>query len=86
MATGHPTASSTTPKDEQHMNTIRLLPYGIPDFKQIQREGNYIVDKTKYVSLMEKTDHFIFLIRPRHFGKRRWSSATATATSSSCPT
>ena len=48
---------------------IKLLPYGISDFKQIQREGKYIVDKTKYVSLMEKTDHFIFLIRPRRFGK-----------------
>ncbi len=51
------------------MNTIRLLPYGISDFKQIQREGNYIVDKTMYISRMEKTDHFIFLIRPRRFGK-----------------
>ena len=51
------------------MPPIRLLPYGISDFKQIRREGNYIVDKTMYISKMEMTDHFIFLIRPRRFGK-----------------
>ena len=62
-------ALSLPTKDKQHMSTIRRLPYGISDFKQIQREGNYIVDKTEYISRMEKTDHFIFLIRPRRFGK-----------------
>ena len=51
------------------MSTIRRLPYGISDFKQIQREGKYIVDKTMYISQMETTDNFIFLIRPRRFGK-----------------
>ena len=51
------------------MSTIRLLPYGISDFKQIQREGKFIVDKTMYISKMERTDNFIFLIRPRRFGK-----------------
>ena len=51
------------------MNTIRRLPYGISDFKQIRREGDYIVDKTMYISRMEQTDHFLFLIRPRRFGK-----------------
>ncbi len=51
------------------MSTIRLLPYGISDFKQIQREGKFIVDKTMYISRMEMTDNFIFLIRPRRFGK-----------------
>ena len=51
------------------MSDIRLLPYGISDFKQIQREGKFIIDKTMYISKMERTDNFIFLIRPRRFGK-----------------
>ena len=51
------------------MSDIRLLPYGISDFKQIQREGKFIIDKTMFISKMERTDNFIFLIRPRRFGK-----------------
>ena len=46
-----------------------MLPYGISDFKQIRREGKYIVDKTMYIPRMETTDNFLFLIRPRRFGK-----------------
>ena len=60
------------------MTSIRLLPYGISDFKQIRREGNYIVDKTMYISKMENTDHFIFLIRPRRFGKSVFLSMLRT--------
>jgi len=51
------------------MAPVKLLPYGISDFKQLRREGLYFVDKTKYLPVMEETDHFLFLIRPRRFGK-----------------
>ena len=51
------------------MAPVKLLPYGISDFKQLRREGLYFVDKTKYLPIMEDTDHFLFLIRPRRFGK-----------------
>ena len=51
------------------MAPIKLLPYGISDFKQLRREGQYYIDKTMYLPLMEETDHFLFLIRPRRFGK-----------------
>ncbi len=51
------------------MAPVKLLPYGISDFKQLRREGKYFVDKTKYLPLMEDTDNFLFLIRPRRFGK-----------------
>ena len=51
------------------MAHIRLLPYGISDFKQLRRENLYYVDKTMYLPVMEDTDHFLFLIRPRRFGK-----------------
>ena len=44
------------------MEKIKLLPYGISDFKQIQREGKYIVDKTMYISKMEKTAQFNFSV------------------------
>ena len=51
------------------MEKIKLLPYGISDFRQVRKEGKYFVDKTKYIPVMEETDNFLFLIRPRRFGK-----------------
>ena len=56
------------------MEKIKLLPYGISDFRQLRKEGNYFVDKTKYIPVMEETDHFLFLIRPRRFGKSMFLS------------
>ena len=53
----------------QTMAPVKLLPYGISDFKQLRRENLYFVDKTMYLPVMEDTDHFLFLIRPRRFGK-----------------
>ena len=51
------------------MDKIKLLPYGISDFKQLRQEGKYLVDKTMFIQRMEVTDNFLFLIRPRRFGK-----------------
>ncbi len=51
------------------MAPIRRLPYGISDFKQLRRDNFYFVDKTRYIPVMEDTDNFLFLIRPRRFGK-----------------
>ena len=51
------------------MEFVKPLPYGISDFKQLRNEGLYFVDKTMYIPKMEYTDHFLFLIRPRRFGK-----------------
>ena len=48
---------------------MKLLPYGISDFRQLRTEGLYYVDKTMFLPIMEKTSHFLFLIRPRRFGK-----------------
>ena len=45
------------------------MPYGISNFKQVRREGLYFVDKSEYIQKLEYTDHFLFLIRPRRFGK-----------------
>ena len=51
------------------MEKYKLLPYGISNYAQIKRENKYMVDKTKYLELMEKAGHFLLLIRPRRFGK-----------------
>ena len=51
------------------MNTYRLLPYGISDFRRIREENYYYVDKSAYIQRMEDAASFLFLIRPRRFGK-----------------
>ena len=51
------------------MEKYKLLPYGISNYAQIKRENKYMVDKTKYLELMEKAGNFLLLIRPRRFGK-----------------
>ena len=48
---------------------IKLIPYGISNFKQIRRENKYLVDKSMYFEKMERTGNFLFLVRPRRFGK-----------------
>lgn len=51
------------------MGQYKLLPYGISNYNQIRRDGLYMVDKTMYLERMERTGNFLFLIRPRRFGK-----------------
>lgn len=51
------------------MNTYKLLPYGISDFRRIRKENYYYVDKSAYIQRMEDVASFLFLIRPRRFGK-----------------
>ena len=45
------------------------IPYGISDFKRIRNEGYYYVDKTGYLPKLEQAGSFVFLVRPRRFGK-----------------
>ena len=49
----------------------RLYPVGRQDFAEIRTEGNFMyIDKTEYVYSMTHSDaKFIFLSRPRRFGK-----------------
>ncbi len=47
----------------------KRLPYGIADFTWIQKQNNYIADKTMYLPKMEEAGYFLYLIRPRRFGK-----------------
>ena len=50
-------------------NDIKRIPYGISDFKQVRSENKYLVDKTMYFEKMELAGNFLFLVRPRRFGK-----------------
>ena len=47
----------------------KMLPYGLTDFIRIRHEDYYYVDKTRYIELIERMPSFLFLLRPRRFGK-----------------
>jgi hypothetical protein len=47
----------------------KLVPYGISDFGQVRKENKYLVDKTMFFEKMERAGNFLFLVRPRRFGK-----------------
>jgi len=51
------------------MDGIKGIPYGISRFDEVRRGNYYYADKTKYLPLLEETGDFLFLIRPRRFGK-----------------
>lgn len=55
--------------------TVNIYPVGIQTFEKI-REGNYLyVDKTKYiVDFRKKKMSYVFLSRPRRFGKSLFAS------------
>ena len=49
--------------------TIKGIPYGVARFDEVRNENFYYVDKTMYLPLLENTSKYLFLIRPRRFGK-----------------
>jgi len=51
------------------MTSYKKIPYGISSYKTIRQENYYYVDKTRYIPQFEETGKFLFLIRPRRFGK-----------------
>jgi len=46
-----------------------MLPYGISDYEKIVNDNLYYVDKTRYIPEIEQYGYYLFLIRPRRFGK-----------------
>ena len=52
---------------------IREIPYGEADFEKIRLKDKYFIDKTRFIHILEKYE-YIFLIRPRRFGKSLWLS------------
>ena len=48
---------------------VKELPYGISSFEEVRKNDMYCVDKSMYLPRLEEAGHFLFLIRPRRFGK-----------------
>ena len=48
---------------------IKGIPYGVASFEEVRNENFYYVDKTMYFPLLESASKYLFLIRPRRFGK-----------------
>lgn len=48
---------------------MKKIPYGMTDFETIRREDYYYVDKTRFIEELERAGRFMFLMRPRRFGK-----------------
>ena len=49
------------------------IPYGQSDFRRIRPRKWLYVDKTRFLRRLEQED-YVFLIRPRRFGKSLWVS------------
>ena len=56
------------------MMTTRKYPIGIQTFSRIIREGYLYVDKTDLVWQLQNYATYVFLSRPRRFGKSLLSS------------
>jgi hypothetical protein len=48
---------------------IKKIPYGISDYALIRKDNYYYVDKTPYIPIIENAGRYLFIIRPRRFGK-----------------
>jgi hypothetical protein len=48
---------------------LKKVPYGVSDFNEFRESNYYFVDKTRYIRDLEKKGRYLFLIRPRRFGK-----------------
>ena len=51
------------------MDKVKGIPYGVASFEQLRKENAYYVDKTMYLPIAEEMNNYLFLIRPRRFGK-----------------
>ncbi len=66
------------------MEQAKLLPYGISDFVELRRQNKYYVDKTIYIPMLETRGNFLFLIRPRRFGKSLFLNMLSAYYDSKC--
>ena len=51
------------------MEKMRLYTAGTADFENIRQDGRIYVDKTDLIYRLTKESRFVFLSRPRRFGK-----------------
>ncbi len=55
-------------------STVKRIPYGVADYRRLREGNGYYVDKTRFIPLLEAQPYYLFLIRPRRFGKTLWLS------------
>ncbi|KPA18425.1 ATPase AAA [Candidatus Magnetomorum sp. HK-1] len=51
---------------------IKKIPYGDSDYGKIIKQNKLYIDKTRFIHELETLSDYIFLIRPRRFGKSLW--------------
>lgn len=56
---------------------MRQIPYGLTDFELIRTNDFYYVDKTRFIRMLERDAYYVFLLRPRRFGKSLLTNAIA---------
>jgi len=54
---------------------LKGIPYGISDFQEFRNSSYYLVDKTRFIRDIEQKGRYLFLIRPRRFGKSLFLSS-----------
>jgi hypothetical protein len=55
-------------------SAVKRIPYGIADYGRLRELNGYYVDKTHFIPRLEEAPLYLFLIRPRRFGKTLWLS------------
>ena len=58
-------------------NDIKKIPYGISDFERIRTKSYYYIDKTRFIRQIEAAGAYVFLLRPRRFGKSLFANVLA---------
>ncbi len=48
---------------------MKMIPYGISDFRDVKLNDYYYIDKTHFIPKVEMYGRYLYLIRPRRFGK-----------------
>ena len=51
------------------LDELKQIPYGEANFNDFKVKNLYYVDKTRFIRDIEKKGSYLFLIRPRRFGK-----------------
>ncbi|KPA11444.1 hypothetical protein MHK_008349, partial [Candidatus Magnetomorum sp. HK-1] len=51
---------------------VKKIPYGDADYGKIIQQNKLYVDKTRFIHELESLSDYIFIIRPRRFGKSLW--------------
>ncbi len=58
---------------------VNFYPVGVQTFQTIREENYLYIDKTKYIAdFRKKKMRYVFLSRPRRFGKSLFASTNAT--------